>query len=429
MGTRERESYRYVKSIQKAHHQTHYMDNGGMFRVPLASSGLRPKDIERMNETLLSANFTMGSKVKDFENKMASYLGFQNFVMVNSGSSANLAVFEALLRPVHGDSILRVGDEVLVPAISWPTTIWPIIQLGLKPIFVDVESDSMAMDLSEAEDLLEGTQNKVRAIFPIHPLGYAINQDLIIEFAKKFNLVYLSDTCEALGAFRNGYHAGKGSIAASFSFYFSHHMTTMEGGGIATDDFSLADDLRSIRSHGWSRDRSDSSSWTQGVKEVDEKFTFVSTGFNIRPMEIQGAIGLSQLEDLPSFISRRREIASTVKEAIEETPLQMLEGDASDTLHDSQHSRMLIALRLPKGEYLADCRKLLKSQGIETRPPLTGNFLAQPAAARVLGHRFNPRNYKVANSITSSTFLVGCHHDYTDSQVEYLCEKLVGVFR
>lgn len=399
-----------------------------MLRVPLASSGLRPKDIRVMNETLMSASYTMGNKVKKFESEMAKFLGFENFVMVNSGSSANLSIFEALLRPVHGHSVLNIGDEVLVPVIAWPTTIWPLVQLGLKPIFVDIEEKSLAINLAAAEAVLEERRNKVKAIFPIHPLGYAIDHDAILNLSRKFNLVYLSDTCEALGAFRNSKHAGKGSKAASFSFYFSHHITTMEGGGIATDDSSFADDLRSIRSHGWSRDRSDSNTWTKGMLGSDKKFTFVSTGFNIRPMEIQGAIGLSQLEDLPSFITRRREIAATVKHAIKNTPLQMLEGDAWDTLRHTHHSRMLIALRIPEPKRLAEIKEKLESLGIETRPPLTGNFLAQPAAARVLGHRCDPNDYEVANKMTASTFLIGCHHDYTDTQIEYLCEKLIGIF-
>lgn len=396
--------------------------------MPLASSGLRPKDIEALNETLRSSNFTMGDQVRCFENEIASYLGVKHFIMVNSGSSANLAMLEALIRPVATKPALNIGDEVLVPAIAWPTTIWPIMQLGLKPVFVDVEGDSLAMSLDAAEELLAKTQNKVRAIFPIHPLGFAIDDQQILDLCRKFDLVYLSDTCEALGAFRNGYHAGKFAQASSFSFYFSHHMTTMEGGGVATDDQDIADDIRSIRSHGWSRDRSDASNWTSKETGTDAKFTFVSTGFNIRPMEIQGAIGRSQLQDLPNFILRRKEITWVVKDAIEGTPLQILEGDATNTLNDTHHSRMLTAIRLSEGGEVAKIREFLESWGIETRPPLTGNFLSQPAATRLLHQRFNPKSYPVAEELTRSVFLVGCHHDYSDLQVEYLGEKLKEFF-
>lgn len=395
-------------------------------KVPLASVGLRNKDLKAIEETLDSGNLTMGSRVKRFESEMANYLGFSHFVMVNSGSSANLAIFEALLRPAIGVPKLMPGDEVLVPAIAWPTTVWPIVQLGLKPVFVDVDEKTLAIDLVQAENLIRLTQNKIKAIFVIHPLGFCVDEMLLKDFCKTYKLIYLSDTCESLGAFRNGSHAGKEAVAASFSFYFSHHLTTMEGGGIATDDEEFADDLKSIRSHGWSRERSDSTSWVTGAIATDSKFTFVSTGYNLRPMEIQGAIGSSQLEDLPQFLSRRREIAFAVKEAIKNGPLTLIEGDAVDTLNSSLHSRMLICLKTERSQ-ASPIRAKLEELGVETRPPLTGNFLSQPAAHKILSSRFDASTFTKAEQITKTSFLIGCHHEYSDAQINYLCEKLKGI--
>lgn len=200
-------------------------------RVPLASSGLRSQDIEAAIEVLQSGNLTMGKKVIEFEELVAAYLGVEHFVMMNSGSSANLAIFEAMLRPSKGHPILRQGDGVLVPAIAWPTTIWPVVQLGLVPIFVDVDRESLALDLIAASEAIKNSKSPVRAIFPIHPLGRALDSKAIEKFANENKLTYISDVCESLGSFENGNHAGVTGLAGSFSFYFSHHITTMEGGG------------------------------------------------------------------------------------------------------------------------------------------------------------------------------------------------------
>jgi CDP-6-deoxy-D-xylo-4-hexulose-3-dehydrase len=225
----------------------------------------------------------MGSEVKKFEKLMCEYLKVKHFVMVNSGSSANLLMFEALLRPTKSKPRLHLGDGILVPAIAWPTTIWPIIQLGLVPIFVDIDPKTLAIDLIKAQDLIDSTKIPVAGIFPIHPLGFAIPPSHLKKFIEKNNLLLINDTCESLGSWNEDLHAGTFGTAGSFSFYFSHHITTMEGGGIATDDDEYADDLRSMRSHGWSRDRSDALEWNKkalnnnvriedGIKQVEFDF-------------------------------------------------------------------------------------------------------------------------------------------------------------
>lgn len=400
-------------------------------RIPLASSGLRQVDIEIATNVLNSGNLTMGSQVKLFESTMASYLGSKEFVMMNSGSSANLAMIEALMRPAKSKPKLYVGDGVLVPAIAWPTTIWPIIQLGLKPYFVDVEQKTLAMDLIKAQSLINASKGLIKAMFPIHPLGYAIPPSELEAFALRNELILINDVCESLGSWSGNKHAGTSGIAGSFSFYFSHHITTMEGGGVATDDPNFADDLRSIRSHGWSRDRKDVDDWHEKVSDNDAKFLFVSTGYNIRPMEIQAAIGISQMKDIDKFIVKRRAIAMAVKKALAGTIINVIDGGTSDSEENYRgHSWMLIALQVTsvnptqvKKLVVADLEKF----EIETRPPLTGNFLSQPAMRRVDGVFQTPESFDVAISLTNTTFLIGAHHDLTPNQVEYLCEKLAFV--
>lgn len=400
-------------------------------KIPLAYSGLRDIDIEAVTNVLKSGNLTMGLEVKKFESTMANYLGAKHFIMVNSGSSANLLMVEALLRPTVTKPMLSPGDSVLVPAIAWPTTIWPLIQLGLNPIFVDVDPKTLAIDLLLAQKLIDLSKIQVRALFPIHPLGFSISPSELVDFTERNNLILINDVCESLGSWSEGVHAGTIGIAGSFSFYFSHHITTMEGGGIATNDSNFADDLRSMRSHGWSRDRSDVANWTKEVSSNDSKFLFVSTGYNVRPMEIQAAIGSLQIKDLDYFVTKRRDIARRITAAVDGTQLSII---GSQTLLSSELERsnswMLIPIKvngINAGSRKKRILAALTDFEIETRPVLTGNFLAQPAVQRITRNLIDPKQYEVASEITETTFLVGAHHDFSDDQVEFLCAKLQEV--
>jgi len=400
-------------------------------RVPLASSGLRESDIELINQVLRSGNLTMGSEVKKFEKLMCEYLKVKHFVMVNSGSSANLLMFEALLRPTKSKPRLHLGDGILVPAIAWPTTIWPIIQLGLVPIFVDIDPKTLAIDLIKAQDLIDSTKIPVAGIFPIHPLGFAIPPSHLKKFIEKNNLLLINDTCESLGSWNEDLHAGTFGTAGSFSFYFSHHITTMEGGGIATDDDEYADDLRSMRSHGWSRDRSDALEWNKKALNNNEKFLFISTGYNFRPMEIQAVVGSAQILQIDEFVNRRRQIAKRVNEALSGTELTVI---GSESLVDSNFERINSWMLIPiyvSGINSVHKKKLiideLNDKEIETRPVLTGNFLAQPAIQRITRYAADYKSFVVAQDITENAFLVGAHHDLSEDQIVFLCETLKSI--
>jgi CDP-6-deoxy-D-xylo-4-hexulose-3-dehydrase len=400
-------------------------------KIPLASSGLRKIDIEIAIKVLKSGNLTMGAEVKKFESKMANYLNVKHFIMVNSGSSANLIMIEALLRPTKSKPKIDTGDGVLVPAIAWPTTIWPLIQLGLKPIFVDIDPATLAIDLTAAQKTINSAKIPIKAIFPIHPLGFALPPSKLNNFAKKNKLILINDVCESLGSWSEGQHGGTSGLAGSFSFYFSHHITTMEGGGVATNNSDFADDLRSIRSHGWSRDRLDVAMWNKKVSSNDSKFLFVSTGYNVRPMEIQAAIGTSQIQKVDFFVKKRRQIAQSVSLALDGTNLSVI---GLETLFKKQisesNSWMMIPI-LVTGKNSSKRKQVilekLNDLEIETRPVLTGNFLSQPAIKRILGNSIKPKNFKGASYISDNAFLVGAHHDLTLSQVKYLCKALRSV--
>ena len=397
-------------------------------KIPLASSGLRASDIDLVTQVLKSGNLTMGKEVKKFEEIMCSYLKVNHFIMVNSGSSANLLILEALIRPTKSKPILHPGDGVLVPAIAWPTTIWPIIQLGLIPIFVDVSEKTLAIDLTKAQELIDESKIHVAAIFPIHPLGLAISPTELNSFVNRNGLVLINDVCESLGSWRENQHAGTSGLAASFSFYFSHHITTMEGGGVATNNSKIADDLRSMRSHGWSRDRYDAQEWQKYVSGNNSKFLFVSTGFNFRPMEIQAAIGSAQILEIDKFIERRRKIATMVNGCLSGSRLKIIGNEylTNNKLWES-HSWMLIPIYVTgeNSENIKnDILEKLREFEIETRPVLTGNFLAQPAIKRIARQEVDHKKFVNAQDITENAFMIGAHHDLTDAQVEYLCSSL-----
>lgn len=397
-------------------------------RVPLASTGLRPHDIASAIDVINSGNLTMGEQVQKFESAMARYLGVQHFVMVNSGSSANLAIFEALLRPAVGQPILQPGDGVIVPAIAWPTTIWPIIQLGLKPVFVDIDPVTIGIDLTQTRNLLEKSKGKIKAVFPIHPLGRSLDNQELLKICSDFEAILINDVCESLGSWESGIHTGTNGLAGSFSFYFSHHITTMEGGGIATNSDQFADDLRSIRSHGWSRDRRDVSEWISDTSRNDAKFLFITSGFNVRPMEIQAAIGISQLRDIDVFVKRRQEIAIYISSILSNSDYNLLGSEVfeSETKQKS-HSWMLMPIQAVGADPVNDRNRLLKhfeANDIETRPVLTGNFLDQPAMKRIYKDSPDPREFPAADKTSNTTFLIGAHHDLTDLQVEFVGEKI-----
>lgn len=393
-------------------------------RIPLAVVSLSNNDIENGIEVLKSGNLTMGSQVKHFEALMAEYLNVKHFVMVNSGSSANLIMLEALLRPCKGKPKLNPGDGILVPALAWPTTIWPLIQLGLKPIFIDVNLENFSLDLTQASLTMKSSKIPISGLFPIHPLGFGINHIELDNFVNEHGLILINDVCESLGSWRSRVHAGTSGLASTFSFYFSHHITTMEGGGVATNDFALADDLKSIRSHGWSRDRSDTSDWTSGLSTDEAKFCFVTTGYNVRPTEVQAAIGIGQISQIDSFVNKRRDIAKQVSLACQGGPLKVIGEQELSSENERSHSWMLIPICINSNVVTRQTvLEFFHQRNIETRPVLTGNFLRQPAMMS-MSDKFDFEKFPNTDWISQNCFVIGCHHEFTNSQIEYLIDSI-----
>lgn len=268
----------------------------------LASSSWGKEEIDAMHRVIDSGYFTMGKHVAQFEREFAAYFGKTHGVMVNSGSSANLAGIAALAH--KKDNPLQRGDEVIVPAISWATTYHPLQQYGLKLRFLDVELESLNADVSRLEAALTP---RTKAVMAVSILGNPAALDVMRAFCDQHGLYLFEDNCESMDAELDGRKTGTFGDINTFSFFFSHHISTMEGGMVLTDDEELAHLCRSIRAHGWTRDLpEDSPLYERGADDRFEAYRFILPGYNLRPLELSGAVGLEQLKKLPGMTAQRR---------------------------------------------------------------------------------------------------------------------------
>lgn len=268
----------------------------------LAATTWGPEEIAAIERVVASGRFTMGEQVAAFEREFADYFGVKHGIMVNSGSSANLIGVAALA--YKQERPLQRGDEVIVPAISWATTYHPLQQYGLKLRFVDVELDTLNIDVSKLEQALTP---RTRAIVPVSILGNPAALDVIRAFADAHGLYVLEDNCESMDAELNGKKTGTFGDLNTFSFFFSHHISTMEGGMVLTDDLELAHLCRSMRAHGWTRDLPhDTPLYERTASDHFEAYRFILPGYNVRPLEMEGAIGREQLKKLPTLTAARR---------------------------------------------------------------------------------------------------------------------------
>jgi len=272
----------------------------------LASSSWGPEEIAAMRQVIESGRFTMGENVQRFEEAFAAKFGVKHALMVSSGSTANLvgvgALFYAKDRP------LQRGDEVIVPAISWATTYYPLQQYGLRLKFVDIEIDTLNMDVSRLEQALTP---RTRMVVAVSILGNPCALDRLRAFCDRHGLILFEDNCESMGSSLNGKLAGTFGDVGTFSTFFSHHISTMEGGVLVTNDAELAHVARSMRAHGWTRDLpADTTIYEKRDEDFFEAYRFILPGYNARPLEIAGAIGVEQLKKLDAMVEARRRNAA-----------------------------------------------------------------------------------------------------------------------
>lgn len=367
--------------------------------LPLATSTWDDKEIAALNSVIESGMFSMGKHVAEFEAEFAEFVGSKYSVMVNSGSSANLLAVAALFFKKEGK--LKAGDEVIVPAVSWSTTYYPLQQYGLKLKFVDIDKDTLNLDLTQLESAI--TEN-TKAIFAVNLLGNPIDYKKVESLIEGKDIYLLEDNCESLGATLNGKQAGTFGVMGTYSSFFSHHISTMEGGLIATDDEELYHILLSIRSHGWTRHLpKDNKVVEKSDNAFHESFRFVLPGYNVRPLDMSGALGKEQLRKLPAIISGRQENAKFFVETfskIEGISIQQETGNSS---------WFGFAIICDDGSEMRDkLVEALTNEGVDCRPIVAGDFTKNEVMS-YFDYELHGE-MKNASLIDNAGFFIGNHH-------------------
>lgn len=390
----------------------------GKTKIPLNAPSYGADEVCEALESMMTTFVTMGKKVSAFEKSWADYVGTKHAIMVNSGSSANLLALFTLANPAISNPI-RPGDEVIVPAVGWSTTFYPIINAGAVPVLVDVDMDTLDIDPAAAQAAIGP---RTRAIMPVHLLGNPADMKTLGKIANDRRLYLIEDTCEAHGAMLDGRKAGSMSDIGTFSFFFSHHISTIEGGMLVTNDENYANIARSLRAHGWPRERTDYKALAAMYPSIDSRFLFVNSGFNLRPTDLQGAFGIHQVKKLEDFIRIRRDNAAYWGSKL---------APYDEWLHvtserpGTRHAWFGYPITVRPGVPFTrqELTAWLESRGIETRPVMSGNMAEQPVMKmlphRILGELPN------AKLIHRNSFFFGNHQNVGQPEREWIADSII----
>ena len=386
----------------------------------LATSSWDKKELDAINRVVASGFFSMGKEVSTFETQFAAFMGTSYAVMVNSGSSANLLMIAAMR--YHSKTNLQPGDEVIVPAVSWSTTYSPLYQYGLKLKFVDVDLQTLNFDLDALEQAIGP---KTRAIMAVNLLGNPNDYDRINAMIAGRDIYLIEDNCESLGATIKGQQAGTFGLAGSYSCFFSHHISTMEGGMVTTDDEELYHIMLSVRAHGWTRNLPDANLVT-GQKSTDvfeESFKFVLPGYNLRPLEMSGAIGQEQLLKLPMIVENRRKNAVLFKQVASEFNGVITQSE----IGESSWFGFSMVLHPECGIDRPTLIASLNKYGVECRPIVAGNFAKNEVVKKYFNYEISG-TLKNAEYIDGAGLFIGNHHYALGKEMDALHMALKAAF-
>ncbi len=383
-------------------------------KYELASSSWDNKEIEAINDVIRKNIYTMGDYVKQFEADFAKFTGNKYCVMVNSGSSANLLAIAAMF--YKKDNPLKKGDEVIVPAVSWATTYYPLYQYGLKLKFIDVDKNTLNFDI---EELKKAVTDKTRLIFAVNLLGNPNDYDAVKDIIAGKNIYLIEDNCESLGGMYKGKQLGSIGLMGTYSTFFSHHMATMEGGLIGTDDEELYHLLLSLRSHGWTRHLpKDNKLCVKSDVAFEESFRFILPGYNVRPIEMMGAIGIEQLKKLPEFLYHRRENAKYFQKLFGNDERFIIQKE----IGQSSWFGFSMLINEKTGIKRAEIIKKLTEKNIDTRPIVAGNF-ARKEVVKWFDYEIQGDLHN-ADYIDGFGFFVGNHQFDIKDKLDYLFKVL-----
>ena len=393
----------------------------GESKIPLAAPSFSYDEVEDALDSMLTTWVTMGKKVNSFEEKFQDYVDSKNAIMVNSGSSANLLALSTLTNPLFENKIEK-DSLIITPAVTWATTVSPIVNVGCKPLFVDVDLDTLCINT----DLLEeSVSEKTSGIMPVHLMGHPCDMKRISKIAQEKNLRLIEDSCEAHGASQEGKKVGTFGDIGTFSFFMSHHITTMEGGMLVTNNEEIAEIAKSLRTFGWTREMKKKAEINSKYSDVDPRFLFVNLGYNLRPTELQGAFGRHQIKKLDSLIQHRRDTARYWNERLMKysdnllLPTRNLEihvffGYAITITENAQFSRK-------------EMTDFLESKGIETRPIMSGNFTEQPVSKLLQWEKYG--ELKNSKLIMRNSFFIGNHLQILEKEREYVADTFDEFFK
>jgi len=357
--------------------------------------------------------FTQFEKVREFEDAYSAWLGCRHSVFVNSGSSANLLIIYACAEKFGW----QPGDEVIVPALTWPTTVTPVMQAGLKPVFVDANLHDLSMDY---DHLASRITNKTRAIFLVHILGFPADIARVKAIIGDRDIVLLEDTCETQGGFYGDARVGTFGLASSFSFYWGHHMTTVEGGMLCTDDEDLYKLFLLKRSHGLARElppRYHAEIHAQ-YPDIDFAFLFLTDGFNFRNTEFAAVLGLSQLPKLDSFIDARNRNYRRFLAMCRKHEEHLLVIDRPGI------SSFVLPFIMRDAARRKPLQHFVREHGIESRPLISGNLLRQPFLAKY----YEPDQFPNADFLHTHAFYIGNNQFVDDAKLDVLEDLLDRAF-
>ncbi len=399
--------------------------------IPFARRVFDEKELVNLVDSSLDLWLTAGRYGDEFERRFAEQMEVKHCLLVNSGSSANLVAFSSLTSPKLGDKRLKRGDEVITVAAGFPTTINPIIQNGLIPVYVDVEADTYNIKVDELEKALS---DKTRAIMIAHTLGIPFDLDAVMEFANKHKLYVVEDCCDAIGSRYDGKQVGNFGHFATASFYPAHHMTMGEGGAVLTNDPKLARIAKSFRD--WGRDchcaPGQNNACGMRFKRqfgnlpfgYDHKYIYSHIGYNLKVTDMQAAIGVAQLDKLPYFIEKRKENFNKINEKIKKYEKYFIMPKATEKSDPSWFGYPL-TVKDDAGFTRNELTQHLEDNNIMTRLLFAGNITKQPAYInenhRIIG------DLKNTDNIMNNTFFIGVYPEIDDPQVDYI-EKVFDEF-
>ena len=397
-------------------------------RIPFSGRVFDSEEVTNLVESSLDFWLTSGRFSKEFEIRFASFMNSKYCLLVNSGSSANLVAFSTLTSPQLGDRRIRPGDEVITVAAGFPTTVAPIIQNGCVPVFIDVELGTYNIDVKQLEIALSP---KTKAIMIAHTLGNPFDIEAIMDFANKNHLWVIEDCCDAVGSEVNGKKVGTFGHLATVSFYPAHHMTMGEGGAVITNMSKLFVIARSFRD--WGRDcycepgKDNTCGRRFGGQHgelpfgYDHKYVYSHIGYNLKVTDMQAAVGLAQLEKLPSFIQKRKENFRELNDFLKTFEEYFLLPRVLDN-HDPSWFGYPITIKNQAPFTRDEFTQYLERKGVQTRLVFAGNLTKQPAFLnvkyRVIG------SLEKTNIVMKDTLFIGVYPGIDDDRLEYMINMI-----